>query len=232
MAAVNPSFVADEAAGWVAFGGTHQGRVRPINEDRFLVRDADGVFAVADGMGGHAHGDVASSTVITELALAALPLGLDARAGALAGAIDRANGTIRDFAREIGRTVGSTVVALALRGDGASVLWCGDSRAYRVADGRAEALTRDHAAPPEDGGGLLHAVGVAPRVHIDRVDCDGAATFVLCSDGLTAHVAEWEIAALAGDAAPEAACRALVRLALDRGGTDNVTVVVVRVGAA
>ena len=216
---------------WTAFGGTHQGRVRPINEDRFLVRQASGVFAVADGMGGHAHGDVASSAIVAEMADVPLPEGWEARIGALAGAIDRANGAIRDFARERGATVGSTVVALSLQGVRASVLWCGDSRAYRVAAGSADRLTHDHALGSE---GLLHAVGIDPHPHLERVDIElsGDETFVLCSDGLTAHVRDEEIAALAGHAEPEAACRALVRLALERGGTDNVTVIVVAPGRA
>lgn len=234
---------------WSAFGGTHQGRVRPINEDRFLVRGTDGLFAVADGMGGHSHGDIAASAVVTELDRVALPDGFEARAGAVCGAVDRANGAIRDVAGAGAMTIGSTLVALMLHADRYVALWCGDSRAYRVRDGAIEPLTRDHseaAALLESGAisgaeaahwpgrSIVHAVGVSHRPHIDRSEGVARAgdAFVLCSDGLTEHVGEADIARLAWGTAPEDACRALIRAALAAGGTDNVSVVVVACEAA
>lgn len=243
------------ALAWTAFGGTHQGRVRPINEDRFLVRADEGLFAVADGMGGHSHGDVAASAIVTELDRAPLPVGFEARAGAVCGAVDRANGAIRDVAGASGLTIGSTVVALMVHASRHVVLWCGDSRAYRVREGGIERLTRDHSAAAAlvasdpgagtdagmagrpGGGAILHAVGVSHRPHIDRGEGEALAgdVFVLCSDGLTGHVSDADIARLCtapapGAAAPtpEEACRALIRAALADGGSDNVSVVVVR----
>ena len=234
-----------------AFGGTHQGRVRPINEDRFLVRADAGLFVVADGMGGHSHGDIASSAVVSELDAASLPKGTFGRIGAACGAIDRANGAIRDVARANGGLViGSTAVVLLVTDLAFTVLWCGDSRAYRIREGYAERLTRDHSEAAHllaqgsitqseaenwpRTNAIVHAVGVSPRPHIDQTDgsLEGGDTFVLCSDGLTEHLRDEEIAALAVRDEPEGACRALIRLALERGGTDNVSAIVVRANAA
>lgn len=232
-----------------SFGGTHQGRVRPINEDRFLLRPDEGVMLVADGMGGHSHGDIASSAIVSHVDAALLNGGARGGLGAVADAIRAANGAIIDIARaNDGLTIGSTVAALVLEDARFRVAWTGDSRVYLLRDGAVRPLTRDHTEAdmllrdgritPEEAAGwprahvIAHAIGVVSEPHLETAEGEARAgdAFVACTDGLTAHVADEEIAILAAGATAERLCKELVRLALERGGTDNVSVVVGRVG--
>lgn len=231
-----------------AAGATHVGHVRKANEDRFVARPDLGVFVVADGMGGHDDGAVASGT-IAEL-VEAIPAAGDAALllAAFEGRIIEANRRILAHAADHGLSVvGSTLAALLLHSGHWACLWCGDSRVYLLRQGRLARLTRDHTSVRDmvDQGllteeqaevfpgrtMLTRAVGVDPEVALDMEDGPLAPgdRFVLCSDGLTGHVADREIATLAADRPPREAATALVELALARGGHDNVTVVVVAV---
>jgi serine/threonine protein phosphatase PrpC len=232
-----------------SFGGTHQGRVRPINEDRFLSRPDHGVFIVADGMGGHSHGDIASSAIVqcVEDGLSNVPHGQKVRA--LTDSIVRANAMIGEISRANDNIViGSTIASLAVSTGKFSVLWSGDSRVYLLRDGRIRQLTIDHneaetllrqgtitreqAREWPRRNVIVHAIGVNEEPHIEITE--GAARrgdiFVLCSDGLTNHLADAEILKIALEHAAQPACVELIRLALARGGTDNVTVVIAKCG--
>lgn len=232
-----------------SFGGTHQGRVRPINEDRFLSRPDHGVFIVADGMGGHSHGDIASSAIVqcVDDGLSNFPHGQKVRA--MTDSIVRANAMIGEISRANGDIViGSTVAGLAVSPGKFSVLWSGDSRVYLLRDGRIRQLTIDHneaemllrqgsitkeqAREWPRRNVIVHAIGVNDEPHIEITE--GVARpgdiFVLCSDGLTNHLADAEILKIAQDHAAQPACVELIRLALARGGTDNVTVLIARCG--
>lgn len=209
---------------------TDVGLVREANEDSFLVLPEVGVVAVADGLGGHAAGEVASA-----LAVDALRRGLGGAVpgareeevpGLLADAVQAAHAAVvddadRDPAR---RGMGTTLVVAHVRRGRAWVAHVGDSRAYlRGGDGLVQ-LTRDHGA----GGMLTQALGLG-EVAVDVVEVDTAPgdRLLLCTDGLTDTTDEAEIARLLGDGDPQQACDALVQAALRRGGVDNVTVVVV-----
>jgi serine/threonine protein phosphatase PrpC len=232
-----------------SFGGTHQGRVRPINEDRFLSRPDYGVFIVADGMGGHSHGDIASSAIVqcVEDGLADVPHGQ--KVVALSDSLVRANAKIGDISRANGNIViGSTIAGLAVKDAKFSVLWSGDSRVYLLRGGGIRQLTIDHneaemllrqgsitkeqAREWPRRNVIVHAIGVNEEPHIEITE--GAVRpgdiFVLCSDGLTNHLADAEIQKIASEHAAQPACVELIRLALARGGTDNVTVVIARCG--
>jgi protein phosphatase len=226
-------------------GTSHVGLVREVNEDAWLARPEAGIFAVADGMGGHQRGELASRMVID--ALAALPPAPDARTMrervelALAG-VDRDLQT-----EEPGDLSGSTVVVLLICEQYFAVLWAGDSRAYRVGADGFELMTHDHnmaqalvdsgELAPEDARGhrlasrITRAVGAVPDLLFEGTH--GALregdSFVLCSDGLTRHVEDAEIQAAVEQLAPAAAADHLVALTLARGAGDNVTVVVLRV---
>jgi protein phosphatase len=226
---------------------THPGLVRAQNEDRFFVQPQIGVWAVADGMGGHEAGDVASGAVVDSLQSIGRPASAPDLLARLEDRLLRANSHVREIADQRGGAVmGSTVVVLLIYERFYACLWSGDSRIYRVRGGEIHQLSRDHTELQEllDSGALTQeqaenwprrnvitrAVGVHddPEIEIDQGVLEPGDVFVLCSDGLTGHVSDAEILSLTTAADAQAACDALVKLTLERGATDNVTVVVVR----
>lgn len=240
--ALNPA-----AARFDSFGGTHQGRVRPINEDRFLSRPDHGVFIVADGMGGHSHGDIASSAIVqcVEDGLSHVPHAQKVRS--VCDSLVRANTMIGDIARANGNIViGSTIAGLSVTDAKFSVVWSGDSRVYILRDGRIRQLSTDHneaemllrqgAITPEQArewprkNVIVHAIGVSDEPHIEIAEggLHRGDVFVLCTDGLTNHLADAEIRKIVMEHAAQPGCVELIRLALARGGTDNVTVVIAK----
>jgi PPM family protein phosphatase len=233
-----------------SFGGTHQGRVRPINEDRFLWRPEFGVFVVADGMGGHSHGDIASSAIVQCVEDALSHVEHAQKVKTLTESLLRANDMIGEISRANDDIViGSTIAGLAVTGNRFSVLWSGDSRVYLLREGRIQQLTTDHneaemllrkgAITKEQArewprrNVIVHAIGVNEEPHIEITE--GAVrtgdVFVLCSDGLTNHLSDLEIKQIAAEYSARQACVELIRIALARGGTDNVSVIAVRCGA-
>lgn len=223
---------------------THPGR-RERNEDAVLARDDLGVWAVADGMGGHQGGSWASATVIETLARLACEA--DGRQIALEQAVAEGNQEIVEAARAMGGTIGTTFAALSFDGFAMTGLWVGDSRIYRWRDGRLDRLTRDHSIVQElvDRGTLMpdeaekhpmahvlsRAVGVQAAVSADRFGFEALPgdMFLLCSDGLTRVVSEPEIAAELAGGNAQVATDALLELTLDRGAPDNVSIIVVRI---
>ncbi len=224
---------------------TDVGRVREGNEDNLLVDEHLGVFAVADGMGGHRGGEVASSTAVEALR-AAIAAGQTIDAAittANTAVIERASGdpTLTGM--------GTTLTALhPLAGTRLLIGHVGDSRAYRLRDGELERLTEDHSLVEElvrDGritreqaevhpqrNIVTRALGVDADVEIDllTIAVQTGDRLLICSDGLTSMVREREVARLlgTGDNMQEIA-EHLVQKAVDNGGEDNVTVVVIHV---
>ena len=225
---------------------THPGLVRKVNEDSVLARDDIGLWLVADGMGGHANGRWASQT---------LAAGFAALGGAVTGdaqlreALAAGNRAIFAAAKKAGAQMGTTGVVLHLSPDEATCLWVGDSRAYRRRGATLTRLTHDHslvqemvdrgALRPEEaedhpmGHVLSRAVGAVAEVECDMVrgDAESGDRYLLCSDGLTKVVADDEIADILADP-PAAAADRLLALALERGGPDNISLVLVEVGPA
>jgi len=236
------------SVGWGA--ATHVGRVRDHNEDSVL---ADGVvFAVADGMGGHAAGEVASRLVVEALARleAHRPRGRDDVAAVLA----EANRRILDSqAHHPGqRGMGTTVSGLAVSGGDGHDAWVvfniGDSRVYRLTGGGATQVTRDHsevralldaglideteAAQHPMRNVITRSLGSDPPPDADLwvLEPEAGERFIVCSDGLSNELDDDEIARVASaHADPQAAADALVEAAVEAGGRDNVSVVVVSV---
>jgi len=224
---------------------SHQGRVRDHNEDSFLARPP--VFAVADGMGGHAAGEIASRLAVESLA------GKDVSAWrggseALRHALDDANRSVFSASKgNVGsRGMGTTCVILLLDSDLAHLGHVGDSRIYRFRDGSLEQLTRDHTVLGEmvahglltpqqaladgDRGTLTRALGAAAGVEADlaSVAVRAGDLFLLCSDGQTSMVPDPVISqVLAETGEPQAAADRLIAAANDAGGADNVTALVV-----
>ncbi len=231
-------------------GATNVGRVRSINEDNYLARDDVGLWAVADGMGGHRGGQVAS-----EIACAALGRAFaDRTVEGLVDAIDQANAAVFEAGSDNPDLsgMGTTVVALAVvdeRGDEVlAVANVGDSRVYRLAGNDLDQLTEDHSLvadlvrqgslSPEEAAVhpqrniVTRVLGVNDDVPVDIVTVEPhrGDRYVLCSDGLFNEVPEPAIAdVLHRIDDPPAVAEELVRLAVEGGGRDNVTVVVVDV---
>ena len=227
---------------------THVGLKRKINEDSILVETGRGLWAVADGMGGHDAGEVASAAVVD--ALCRLPDGrdLDELAAEAVGALQRVNGELIRLARSNAseRSIGTTVVGLAIADERFRCFWAGDSRAYRVRDGEMARLSRDHSLVqdlvdagmirPEEAEGhensnvITRAVGVRDSLEVDCVSGDTLPgdLFLLASDGLTRVVNDTEIlAGLSREPLDEGADK-LLQTVLDRGAPDNVSMVIVR----
>ncbi len=228
-----------------AGAATHRGRVREKNEDAVFVGRA--VFGVADGLGGHRAGEVASRLAVECLAE------LERVGGTLEGCFREANRRIIRAAAESGDLKGmaTTLTAVAV-GDGyMDLAHVGDTRAYLYRAGTLTRLTTDHTLVQDmvDAGGLseeeaerhpqrsvlLRALGVEERLEVDRarIPLQEGDRILLCSDGLTSVVSEEEIAGvLAGVGEPRAAAQVLVERANAAGGPDNVSVVVVDVKEA
>lgn len=229
----------------VSTATTHPGLVRRVNEDRHCERPQDGLWVVADGMGGHAHGDWAAHAVVQALEGVELPADFDAAVQTVADGVHSANRRIWAEAQRREQQMGSTVVALLVRGDRFAALWVGDSRAYLLRDDMLVPLTRDHSQvqemvdrgliAPEDaahhprGHVLARAIGVGARIAVDVVadSVEPGDRFLLCSDGLSGPVVDEELRQSLSRSSPSEAVEALLAQALARGAPDNVTAIVV-----
>lgn len=228
---------------------TDVGLRRKVNEDSVLVRSERGLWAVADGMGGHEAGDVASAMVTEGLRRLPIVYGLDALVDSAVAALKGVNHDLIGLAAagDSQGTSGSTVVGLAIAGEEYRCFWAGDSRAYRVRGARIDQLTRDHSLvqdlveagmlePHEaehhpNANVITRAVGVAEELNVETVagDVRPGDQFLLASDGLTRVVDDEELLAeLTSMGAVEAADR-LIDTVLARGAPDNVSLVIVKV---
>lgn len=230
---------------WTSQGITNIGAVRKANEDAFLDRPDLGVWAVADGMGGHAAGDVASQIVVDRLEQ--LPAN-----GKLSNLLDTAEDRLFEANRKLltlamhekERTIGSTAVTLLARGRHAACLWAGDSRLYRIRGRSIEQMTQDHAMIEElvasglitreeatghpQANRITRAIGAMPGLFLDveLFELEPQDIYLLCSDGLYKELGNEEIAkTLGGDIR---ALDKLIMFALERGAHDNVTIVAVQ----
>ncbi len=227
---------------------SHAGCRRKNNEDAFISLPEMGLWAVADGMGGHAAGDVASALIVRHLANVTGQSAAALQASA-EQALAAANDEIYQLSQNLGRTMGSTVVALCIARDGFTFLWAGDSRAYLLRDGAVAPLTRDHSLVQQlvDSGDLTpesalshpnsnvitRASGHVPRLEIERgavARVKPGDVFLLASDGLTRLFGEEEMAEAMATSDLEALADRWLETALERGAPDNVTFVLVRVG--
>lgn len=238
------------AHGSGAAARSHVGTVRLGNEDRWLAHPAAGLWAVADGMGGHQAGEVASTLLVEALGGIGPSSSGHGLLNAVTCQIRAVNGELLSRAQNIaaGSVIGSTIVAL-LHFDGhVAIVWAGDSRAYRLRRGRLDAMTSDHRMVQElvDAGQLTigeaarhpganiitRAVGAGPRLELDtRYDSlETDDVFLLCSDGLTDVVGEPEIRDILCAKPPEEAADELLDLSLRRGARDNITFLIVEPG--
>jgi len=244
---------------------TDTGRVRKNNEDAFIVDPALGIFAVADGMGGHASGEVASRLAVESLqdslARAArerdAPLTEDSTAvlsspaNILINGFRLANQRIykSSLEKDQYKGMGTTLVAVYFSGSSSIVAHVGDSRLYQIRGPAIEQVTEDHSLVWEQyKQGLIakaalssspyknivtRALGLQPTVDVavrDLVTQPGD-SFILCSDGLSDLVLDEEMLKVSDEASGDLnrACNLLIRLANQRGGKDNITVLLIQI---
>lgn len=223
---------------------THPGLKRDHNEDCYEANPELGLWLVADGVGGHSHGEVASGIVRDRIRD-----GLAAGRSLLETVQDAHQGVLGEIAqRDSASNMGSTVVALRLQGDDYEIVWVGDSRGYAFDGTTLHQLTRDHnpvselqrrgiltpeqAAVHPDRHVLTQSIGVSSEISAkpDRVTgtLKPGEQIILCSDGLSDELTDAGIAEIMSrEATPQAQVDALINGALTAGGSDNVTIVIV-----
>ncbi len=229
---------------WYSCALSELGHVRKINEDSFLDAQEEALWVVADGMGGHSRGDRASQAIIEAMHTFKSKDNALESVDDLLERLNSANELCRNAAQ--GQVMGSTVAALHLNGDNAYVLWAGDSRIYRYREGKFLQLTDDHSLVQElrrlgeltadeaenhpSSNVITRAIGVADDVDVQvrQLDVQPGDRFLVCSDGLFKDVKPAEVEANLALPSPRQALDELVKLALRRGGTDNVTAIVVQ----
>jgi len=203
---------------------------------------------VADGMGGHHAGDVASSHIVDVLDETQFCSPLSSYIDEVENRLINANAELIKMAKQHkdNRTIGSTVVALLALDNHCAILWAGDSRAYRCRNQECQRLTHDHSQveemvrqgllTPEEAKNhpasnvITRAVGAAEQIFVDVeiADIQPGDTFLLCSDGLNKHVTDEEIGQLLQLVELDEIPERLVEKTLERGAMDNVTVIVIR----
>lgn len=233
---------------WKYGACTDVGTVRSVNEDAVLTRSEIGLWGVADGMGGHQVGDVASQMIVDALENISEQDLLTYFVDDVERCLVDVNRKIIDYSQMCfdNATMGSTIVTLLIRGRVGVCLWAGDSRLYRIRNGRFTQLSRDHSHVQEliDMGAIeeqeaqghpqanviTRAIGVENDVFIDInvFDTQIGDTYLLCSDGLHNSLSDEEIVAALTLKSPGVSASTLIAKALQNKASDNVSVVVVK----
>ncbi|UWS82025.1 protein phosphatase 2C domain-containing protein (plasmid) [Phaeobacter sp. G2] len=227
---------------------THVGLKRKVNEDAILALPDHDIWLISDGMGGHQAGDFASALIVDTVAT--LPLGLDpaAKMHGLRDRIQNAHHAIQaEAAARGGGTIGATVVALILANGHFVCLWAGDSRIYRLRNGTIEMLTSDHSAVADfvlagkmtwdeadqhpHANAITRAVGVGDALELDKVRgmVESGDRFLICSDGLTKYATFPILQEVLSTAPLETVGDRLLQIALEGGGADNISHIIVDV---
>ena len=228
---------------------THPGKKRKINEDACISRDNILLWAVADGMGGHSAGDVASHNVVTSLNQVTPPSSLHAFVDDIETQLIDCSKKLRELSiNELdNRTVGSTVALLLIYENYCAYMWVGDSRIYRLRSGKLCQLGRDHSRVEElitaglllrenaeehpEANVITRAIGAGDELFID-INIDEVLdndTYLICSDGLNKHITFHGIESEMAQGSAIDICTRLINSTLEAGAEDNVTVSVIKV---
>jgi protein phosphatase len=229
---------------WKSTAKSHKGSVRPLNEDAFLNQPDAALWCVADGMGGHSKGDVASGIIVqklSELIANSDELSTDS----IQTAIEAANTEIVSLSRQLKETIGSTVAVLFVADDIAHIFWAGDSRIYHFTDNKLVQVTQDHnqagelvkygmltpeRAKRHPGANLLtRAVGINSSLRLDHKSLAWKESdkFILCTDGLNSVMENVAINAHFIVTESKDWSESLINQALDNWALDNITAVTV-----
>jgi len=232
---------------WSSYGLSDKGKVRKHNEDSMLVRPEVGLWVVADGMGGHSAGDVASQMIVHSLKDVQAGDKLNKYINDIEDRLLAVNKRLMDKAQETDHrtTIGSTVVVMLAYNKYCVYIWAGDSRLYRLRNSQIRQMSADHsqvemyvekglisreeALVHPHGNMITRAVGASDELYLD-MDIQELAhrdRYLLCSDGLTKHVTDLEIQDILSEGTNQESCKALINMTLERGAVDNVTVVVI-----
>lgn len=234
---------------WQSHGITDVGKARRHNEDAMLERTETGLWVVADGMGGHHAGDVASRMIVDTLKKVHEGLNLNRYIDDIEDCILKVNERLIAMARESKKrtTIGSTVVILLAYEKYCIYMWAGDSRLYRQRDSELRQLTTDHSQVEQyveqglisreeatvhpHGNMITRAVGATDTLFLDMdiQEMKSGDRYLLCSDGLTKHIIDIEFQDILQEGTVEETCKTLIDLTLSRGAGDNVTAIVVDV---
>ncbi len=232
---------------WSSFCRCETGNVRRVNEDAYLDTKDKGIWVVADGMGGHQSGDLASRSIVQSLAHSKTFTVLSKTVDEIVERLKKVNTELYQAALQRGtnQTIGSTVVVMVAHENSCAFIWAGDSRLYRYRDGVLSRLTQDHSHVqeiidmgmllPEDAENhpaanmILRAVGAAEDIQLDSeyTTMQACDVYLLCSDGLYKELNEDEIGSILAQSDSKTACNSLVDLALQRQCQDNVTAIVI-----
>ncbi len=232
---------------WTSYAITHSGKVRAVNEDAYLDRPDIGLWVVADGMGGHRAGAVASEAIITELNRIEQVETLTSFVEEVEVLLQQVNKQLMAMSVAQSETTGSTVAVFLAHDRFGAYVWAGDSRVYQMREGQLRRLTTDHSqvevfvrlglidrsesANHPLSNIVTRAVGTHEvlNLDVDLIELQHGDRYLLCSDGLYRHVSDEEIKRFLALAPPVNVARALVDLTLARGAEDNVTVLVVEI---
>lgn len=228
---------------------THRGAVRQLNEDAHVEINSHNLWVVADGMGGHEAGEVASQLVVDVIRTQVEKFKLeDLNVSDIVKAIEDANKQLTEYSAQYlsNKTAGSTVTALFVKNERYYILWVGDSRAYLLRNSKLTQVSRDHSQVNDliDEGiisveeaknhplsnVITRAVGVMDEVKVDVVegDINTGDIFLLCSDGLTGELSDEEICLSLEPSSIIDSGMALMHSSLVRGAKDNVTCILVK----
>ncbi len=238
----------DAAFDWQVASTTHAGKIRNINEDSLMVNDSIPLWAVADGMGGHEAGDLASKMVVDSLDSIAACEHLSDFVDHIEDALLQVNSEILDLSaiKYHGKTMGSTVVLMTVSGVVGICMWAGDSRLYRLREDQLAQISRDHSQVEEmiargmisrddadshpSSNVITRAVGAGDELYIDvaAFNIQEGDTYLLCSDGLYNEVADEDIMTCLNMKYVGQSTTTLLNYALSNGARDNISIVVSR----
>jgi serine/threonine protein phosphatase PrpC len=233
---------------WLSSSATDVGTVRTLNEDAILARPDVGLWVVADGMGGHEAGSIASKLVVDSLAEVGRNRGLNDLVLEIENSILDANRRLLEYSEVMldGRMLGSTFVCLVVQGQIGVCLWAGDSRLYVSRNKELRQISTDHsyvsellkqgsiteaeAATHPEANVITRAVGTSSEIHIDiEIFAPQVGdTYLLCTDGLYNAVDKQTLEDRLADKTVDDVVSGLMRCALDGGASDNVSAIVVR----
>ena len=232
---------------WASCGKTDVGKARKLNEDSMLVRSEAGMWVVADGMGGHEAGDVASQMVVNTLKEVPEGISLEKYIDDIEDTLIGVNKKLIEIANqgEKPTTIGSTVVVMLAYEKFCAFIWAGDSRLYRHRNGKLVQLTTDHsqvqsyvekglitkeeAENHPQSNMITRAVGASENLilDVDIQEMEKGDRYLLCSDGLTKHITDLDFEKILTKGDVEKKCNELIDLTLARGAKDNVTAILI-----
>lgn len=232
---------------WLSFGMTHAGKVRKYNEDSMLNKPEIGLWAVADGMGGHESGGTASQMIVKSLGGINAAITLDKYIDDIEDRLLTINQRLLEKAQKSKEkiTIGSTVVGMIAYDRFCTFFWAGDSRLYRLRNRSLRQLSIDHSQVeiyikqgmlnrkesikhPQNNV-ITRAIGACKNLYVDFdiQEMQRKDRYMLCSDGLTKHIQNIEFEEILGKNSTENTCKQLIALTLERGAGDNVTAIII-----